>query len=89
MRRVPHNGYLDIWLQRVIQPLGIPFASEEPICRIVNGESVGLWENSWIASKDLQNALNTSTIVVKQIDEIGEVIKPKEIELFTEKAWSY
>ena len=89
MRRVPHNGYLDIWLQRVIQPLGIPFASEEPICRIVNRESVGLWENSWIASKDLQNALNTSTIVVKQIDEIGEVIKPKEIELFTEKAWSY
>ncbi len=89
MRRVPHNGYLDIWLQRVIQPLGIPFESKEPICRIVNGESVGLWENGWIGSKDLQNALNTSSIMVKSLDEIEEVIKPKEIELFTEKAWSY
>lgn len=89
MRRVPQNGYLDIWLQRVIQPLGIPFASEEPICRIVNRESVGLWENSWVSSKNLQKALNTSAIVIKPIDEIEEVIKPKEIELFTENVWSY
>lgn len=89
MGRVPHNGYLDIWLQRVIQPLGIPFDSEESICRIVNGESVELWENRWIASKELQDALDTSTIVVKPIDEIKEVIQPKEIELFTQKAWSY
>lgn len=89
MRRVPHNGYLDIWLQRVIQPLGIPFDSKESICRIVNGESVELWENRWIASKNLQDALDTSTIVVKPIDEIEEVIQPEEIELFTQKAWSY
>jgi RNA-directed DNA polymerase len=89
MGRVPHNGYLDIWLQRVIQPLGIPFDSEESICRIVNGESIELWENRWIASKELQDALDTSTIVVKPIDEIEEVIQPKEIELFIQKAWSY
>jgi hypothetical protein len=89
MGRVPHNGYLDIWLQRVIRPLGIPFDSEESICRIVNGESVELWENRWIASKELQDALDTSTIVIKPIDEIEEVIQPKEIELFIQKAWSY
>lgn len=89
MGRVPHNGYLDIWLQRVIQPLGIPFDSEESICRIVNGDSVDLWENSWIASKNLQDALDTATIVVKPIDKVKEVIQPEEIELFTQKAWSY
>jgi len=89
MGRVPHNGYLDIWLQRVIRPLGISFDSEESICRIVNGETVELWENGWIKSTDLRDAIDTSSIVVKPIDKIEEVMQPKEIELFTQKAWSY
>ncbi|MGO7428948.1 hypothetical protein ACCT09_56900, partial [Rhizobium ruizarguesonis] len=39
MARVPHNGYLEIWLQRVTKPkaVGIEFISGEPICKIVNG----------------------------------------------------
>jgi len=89
MKRVPYNGYLEIWLQRVIQPLGITFDSDEPICKIVNREAVDLWENSWISSKSLKDALDTSKIVVKPIKDTEEVIKPEEIEFFTLKAWSY
>ena len=35
MARVPYNGYLEIWLQRVTQPkaVGIKFESDEPICK--------------------------------------------------------
>ena len=42
MARVPYNGYLEIWLQRVTQPraVGIQFTSNEPICKIVNGEFI-------------------------------------------------
>jgi len=89
MKHVPYNGYLELWLQRVIQPLGIPFDSEEPICQIVNSKSVELWENSWIASKALQKALDTSRIVVRPVADIEEVIRPEEIELFTQKSWLY
>jgi len=89
MKRVPYNGYLELWLQRVIQPLGIPFNSDEPICKIVNGEAADLWENSWIANKKLKDALDTSKIVVKSITDTEEKIKPEEIELFTRKAWLY
>lgn len=89
MSRVPHNGYLEIWLQRVIQPIGLQFNSDELICKIVNGESHDLWENSWIASKDLIKALRTSNIVVKSMSDIDEVVNPEEVELFTKKAWSY
>lgn len=89
MKRVPHNGYLELWLQRVIQPLDIPFDSDEPICQIVNGKSVELWENNWIASKDLWEALDTSKIVVKPIADTEEVMKPKEIEIFMQRAWAY
>ncbi len=91
MSRVPYNGYLEIWLQRVTKPkaVGIEFSSNEPICRIVNGEELSLWENGWISSADLKAALDVSQIVVKEASEISEVIKPEEVELFTRNAWAY
>lgn len=89
MHRIPYNGYLEIWLQRVIQSIGIPFVSEEPICKIVNSESLALWENRWIANDDLKDALNTSKIIIKSVSDTEEVIQPEEVELFKQKAWGY
>lgn len=91
MARVPYNGYLEVWLQRVTQPkaVGIQFASDEPICRIVNGETPNLWENGWISSKDLKKALEVSKIVVGSVSETEEVVKPEEVALFKENAWAY
>lgn len=91
MKRVPYNGYLEIWLQRVTQPstVGLQFISEEPICKIVNGDSPVLWENRWIASKDLNEALNVSKIVVGSVADTEEVIQPEEVKLFKENAQAY
>lgn len=91
IKRVPYNGYLEIWLQRVTQSqaVGIPFKSDEPICQIVNGEAPQLWECDWIASNDLKNAINVKNIVVADIAEATEVIEPEEIELFKQNAWAY
>ena len=91
MSRVPYNGYLEIWLQRVTKPktTDIPFFSNESICKIVNGEDAVLWENDWISSKALRSALEVSQIVVAEAENIGEVIKPEEIQLFIQNAWSY
>lgn len=91
MGRVPHNGYLEIWLQRVTQPkaVGLEFISDEPICRIVNGERVNLWENEWISSGELMNALTVSKIVVDSVADMEEVVQPSEVALFKENAWAY
>jgi hypothetical protein len=91
MRRVPYNGYLEIWLQRVTKPgaVGIEFCSSEPICQIVNGKNTPLWENDWIASADLKAALDVSKILVRNASDSPEVIKPEEVELFTKAAWAY
>ena len=91
MRRVPYNGYLEIWLQRVTQPkvVGIPFTSDELICKIVNDETPDLWENGWIANKDLKEALDVSKIKVASVFDIKEVIQPEEVELFKQNAWAY
>jgi hypothetical protein len=91
MARVPYNGYLEIWLQRVTQPktVGMQFDSNELICKIVNGETPDLWENGWIASNDLKEALRVSEIVVGSVSDIEEVVQPEEVELFKQNAWVY
>ncbi|MFN3238677.1 MAG: RNA-directed DNA polymerase [Pseudomonadales bacterium] len=91
MARVPYNGYLEIWLQRVTQPatVNVQFSSNEAICKIVNGGNEKLWENDWISSQDLLRALDVSQIVISSAEEENEVIKPDEIQLFTQNAWSY
>lgn len=91
MARIPYNGYLEIWLQRVTQPkaVGIDFDSSEAICKLVNDEVHQLWENDWIASEDLKQALDVSKIVVAAVDDEKEVVQPDEVELFKENAWAY
>jgi RNA-directed DNA polymerase len=91
MARVPYNGYLDIWLQRVTQPkaVGIKFESDEPICQIVNGKSPKLWECDWISNDVLKKALDVSNILVAPATDADEVIEPDEIELFKQNAWAY
>lgn len=91
MARVPYNGYLEIWLQRVTQPksIGIKFESAEPICQIVNGNTAMLWENDWINSDALKQALNVLKIVVAPVDGVNEVVQPDEVKLFKENAWAY
>lgn len=91
MSKVPHNGYLEIWLQRVTKPkaVGLEYVSVEPICKIVNGDNVDIWNNSWIASQDLSAALHVSKIVVKDATETPEVMALSEVELFKQNAWSY
>jgi len=91
MARVPYNGYLEIWLQRIIKPrsVGIAFISDEPICKIVNGETSDLWESAWIASKDMIKAINVSNIIDESATEVSEVISHEEIALFTQNAWLY
>lgn len=91
MARVPYNGYLEIWLQRVTQPkaVGIKFDSNEPICKIVNGEPAQLWESSWLSSEALKKALDVKKIVIAEAKEAAEVVQPDEVELFKEKAQAY
>lgn len=88
MRRVPYNGYLELWLQRVAKPLGVPFQSAESICKVVNGESVTLWESGWISHAALRGLIdNTASIVVSEPEKMAAVIAPDEVELFNQHAW--
>lgn len=91
MSRIPYNGYLEMWLQRVTLPkeVNIEFVSEEAICQIVNGATPTLWVNDWISSNDLKGALDVTKIIAAPIEDIDEVVQPEEVELFKQHAWQY
>lgn len=91
MALVPYNGYLEVWLQRVIQPaeVGIPFESSEPICQIVNGATPSLWQSDWVSSADIKASMEVSRIVVSSVAESPSVVTPEEVELFKQKAEEY
>jgi hypothetical protein len=55
----------------------------------VNGESLDLWENTWLASNKLKAALDVSKIVVGSVGEAEEVVSPEEVALFQQNAWAY
>ena len=90
MKNVPYNGYLEIWMQRVIIPksVGIEYESEESICQIVNGKAARLWDNSWIDSGELLKALDVNKILVSTPEITNEVVQPEEVILFKENVWT-
>lgn len=93
MARIPYNGYLEIWLQRVItpKPLNIAFNSDELICQIVSKTTPTpeLWESNWISSPALKQALDPKEIVIADPQDMSEVVTPEEVELFTRNAYFY
>lgn len=91
MRRVPYNGYLEIWLQRVTKPksTGFRLNSSEPLCKIVNGEQISLWDSSWINSAELIRALDVKAILLKDPKTSPEVVPAEELALFKINAWAY
>lgn len=91
MRRVPYNGYLEIWLQRVMKPatVGASFDSNEKICQLVEGHEVQIWDSDWISNAALKAALNPAKMRTNDPASLNEVIAPNEIELFINNAYAY
>lgn len=88
MKRIPHNGHLEVWLQRVTKAkgVGLTFDSAEPICKIVNGETVQLWNNDWINNHTLLQALDVNKIVVSLPEDLDPVPGVDELSLFRQYA---
>jgi RNA-directed DNA polymerase len=91
MRRVPNNGYLEIWMQRIHAPAGlsVPFESSEPLCKIVEGESVEIWCSDWIADPAVRAELDPSRLRVRDPSSLPPVVEPNEIALFHEEEYRY
>lgn len=79
---IPNTGHIKIWLQRVTIKLDRAKEYEEPLCQLVNDDSVELWNSEWL-NLDLQKIMNEAELIDEDvIDEIDEIIETDEILLF-------
>lgn len=85
--QIPNTGHMQIWLQRVTFPLDRSIDYEETICKLVAGSTSSLWNNEWISSRELREAVDATKVVDVTIrDDIAPVIPLQEVELFLFKA---
>lgn len=81
--RVPNTGHLQIWLQRISRSFDESLTYDEPLCKLVSGEDVPIWNSTWINSAQLKTALQPKKILDKKaLKEVVPVIPPSEVELF-------
>lgn len=82
--RVPNTGHLQIWLQRISRSFDETLIYEEPLCKLVSGEGVPIWNSKWINSTQLKTALRPKKILDKKaLKKTASIIYPSEVELFT------
>jgi RNA-directed DNA polymerase len=85
--QIPNTGHLQIWIQRLTHPLSQEIAYEEPICKLVAGGTVALWNCKWINDKKLKKAISQADIIdLEKLAGMEPVPPVSEIELFLSKA---
>lgn len=88
LSQLPNTGHMEVWLQRISHSFIPSLGYKETLCRLVKGESVDLWNNSWITSPKLKAALDPSKIVNKaRLRSLKPIVRPKEIELFASERY--
>lgn len=85
---IPNTGHMQIWLQREIIKLQITqkyFC--EPLCKLVGGESIKLWNNEWLHPNNIRILENRSNIVNQDVlNALDAEIQDDEVLLFREQS---
>lgn len=84
---IPNTGHMQIWLQRAIRQFQENFTTslydfKEPICNLVDGEEIKLWNNIWLKDEAIKIFDDNSIIDTDIIDNLPFIIKWDEVALF-------
>lgn len=81
-KQIPNTGHLEIWLQRIIIKLWYDINFEEKLCKMVDDNSINIWESSWLINEVKNIITNTNIIDNDIIAELDEVIDKDEVSIF-------
>lgn len=82
-RRIPNNGYLEIWLQRIAVANKVEFLSSEQMCRVLSPASDPIWNFEWIKDNTMRKYLQNYSIVDRvEIDTLKPYIERSEFDAF-------
>lgn len=88
--KIPNAGYMQIWLQRILLVFDKDFLFKEPVCRLVSGRRLNIWNNDWISCKELKSIVRSKKLIDEtKIKELTPVIQAEEIELFVRNKTLY
>lgn len=80
--KIPNTGHLMIWLQRITLPFDKDYAYEEPVCQLIAGKQVQIWNSEWLNNR-LKNLIDPKKIIdSEKIKKLSPVIQKQEVELF-------
>lgn len=85
---IPNTGHIQIWLQRAI--IKLPLAQknfDESLCKLINNESIDLWNNDWLHGTHTQILKVRNNIIEQTIlDSLDAEIQDDEVLLFGEQS---
>jgi len=83
LSELPNAGHMEVWLQRISHPHKVHPAFNEPLCELVRGKKVTLWNSDWISSPGLKALIDPKKIVNRaKLRALKPVVRPAEIRLF-------
>lgn len=76
-------GYMEIWFQRAVKEQLKDVELNEPLCKLVKGSKVSVWNSDWIGSVNLKKVVDADSLVdTKKLGEAEPVIDSLEFNLF-------
>jgi hypothetical protein len=81
--QIPNTGYMEIWLQRFSWFIKEDIEYSEPLCQLLAGSPMEIWNIDWISCTELKDIMKPSKIIDSSIlTELTPTIDIGEIELF-------
>jgi len=81
--KLSNVGYMEVWFQRATKEKLIDVELNEPLCKIVKGEAVDVWNSDWIGSVNLKKVVNSASLIDREkLNEAKPVVDSLEFDLF-------
>ncbi len=83
LAQFPHNGHLEVWLQRISYHFDPNLTYREKLCNLVEGEKVNLWNSDWITNAELRATVTPSKVVSRsRLKDLKPIVPRDEFAIF-------
>ena len=82
--QLPNTEHMETWLQRISYPFDPGIDFDTPLCRLILGDEVSIWNSDWISSRDLRAAVEAAHVVDRgALADLPAVVRSDEFALFS------
>ncbi len=84
LMETPNSEFAQIWLQRMLKGSIDKFDFNEKLCKLVKGDNINIWNNSWFIGNNRIKKLMLSTSIFDKslFTNMDETIKSNEVDIF-------